>query len=322
MHKTNNARPDAFFQQFRHWDLNLLVVLDALFTEDGNVTRAAQRVGLSQSALSHALNRLRDMLGDALFVKQGNRMQATARTRDLAPLVSLWLEQIRECLNPPLFDPASVESEINVAIPEHLERLVLPALLRHFVHEAPNLHFHSRPVPIAQLAEAFSQGRIDMAIIGNDWDSGEGYLQQTLAYSRFMYVYHPAMLALPEPASLAMLASVPQLASNYSHKTATIIDNHFTAHGLKRRITATSGGITATPAILAASPMLTILPEIMITGNPLFNGFKMFPFEPDDVRVSLHLVWHRLHEHDPVHRYVREWIIRHFAGMDMHEPKT
>ena len=79
MNEMNNARSASFFQQFRHWDLNLLVVLEALYAEQGNVTRAAQRVGLSQSALSHALNRLRDMLDDPLFVKRGAKMQPTAR---------------------------------------------------------------------------------------------------------------------------------------------------------------------------------------------------------------------------------------------------
>ena len=74
MQNLNNGRTDTFFQQFRHWDLNLLVVLEALYTEQGNVTRAAQRVGLSQSAMSHALNRLREMLDDPLFIKRGHRM--------------------------------------------------------------------------------------------------------------------------------------------------------------------------------------------------------------------------------------------------------
>ncbi len=90
MQDMNNGRPDTFFQQFRHWDLNLLVVLEALYTEQGNVTRAAQRVGLSQSAMSHALNRLREMLDDPLFVKQGHRMQATRRAQQLAPVVAGW----------------------------------------------------------------------------------------------------------------------------------------------------------------------------------------------------------------------------------------
>ena len=153
MQNLNNGRTDTFFQQFRHWDLNLLVVLEALYTEQGNVTRAAQRVGLSQSAMSHALNRLREMLGDPLFIKRGHRMEATRRAMALAPVVAGWLEQIRTQLHPPEFDPATVQQEINVAIPEHLERLVLPALLGFLRKQAPGLHLHSRPVPMAQLTD-------------------------------------------------------------------------------------------------------------------------------------------------------------------------
>lgn len=315
MQNMNNMRTDTFFQQFRYWDLNLLVVFEALHCEQGNVSRAAKRVGLSQSAMSHALNRLREMLDDPLFVKQGHRMHPTSRALALAPVISDWLENIRGQLNPPEFDPATIQQEINIAIPEHLERLVLPALLGFLRQQAPGLHLHSRPVPMAQLNEAFAQGRIDMAIIGNDWEAKESYQHCQLTDSRFVYVYDARQLQFAESVSLAELAAVPQLASNYSHKTATIIDNYFSGHGLTRHIMATSGGITAIPAILAECPMLSILPEIMIADHPLFESLVRRPFEPDNVRATLHLVWHKLHEHDDVHRFVRDWIVQHFSGM-------
>ncbi len=315
MQNMNNMRTDTFFQQFRYWDLNLLVVFEALHCEQGNVSRAAKRVGLSQSAMSHALNRLREMLDDPLFVKQGHRMHPTSRALALAPVISDWLENIRGQLNPPEFDPATIQQEINIAIPEHLERLVLPALLGFLRQQAPGLHLHSRPVPMAQLNEAFAQGRIDMAIIGNDWEPKESYQHCQLTDSRFVYVYDARQLQFAESVSLAELAAVPQLASNYSHKTATIIDNYFSGHGLTRHIMATSGGITAIPAILAECPMLSILPEIMIADHPLFESLVRRPFEPDNVRATLHLVWHKLHEHDDVHRFVRDWIVQHFSAM-------
>ena len=230
MQNMNNMRTDTFFQQFRYWDLNLLVVFEALHCEQGNVSRAAKRVGLSQSAMSHALNRLREMLDDPLFVKQGHRMHPTSRALALAPVISDWLENIRGQLNPPEFDPATIQQEINIAIPEHLERLVLPALLGFLRQQAPGLHLHSRPVPMAQLNEAFAQGRIDMAIIGNDWEPKESYQHCLLTDSRFVYVYEARQLQFAESVSLAELAAVPQLASNYSHKTATIIDNSDIPH--------------------------------------------------------------------------------------------
>lgn len=309
----NNSRNDAFFQQFRYWDLNLLVVLEALFTEQGNVTRAAQRVGLSQSAMSHALNRLREMLDDPLFVKQGQRMQPTKRALTLAPVVSDWLEQIRLQLNPPVFDPATIEQEVNIAIPEHLERLILPPLLRFLRREAPGILLHSRPVPMVQLAESFTFGRVDMAIIGNDWDAGEGFLQQQLINSQFVVVYSDDQVQFEPDMTLEQLAKLPHLASNYSYKTATTIDNYFAAHGLTRQIMATSGGITSIPAILRECAMVSILPEIMIADHPLFDQLVKRPFAPQQVSATLQLIWHRLHEHDPVQQFIRHWIIQYFA---------
>lgn len=316
MQKMNSSRNNAFFQQFRYWDLNLLVVLEALFTEEGNVTKAAQRIGLSQSAMSHALNRLREMLDDPLFVKKGQRMLPTKRALSLAPMVSDWLEQIRQQLNPPEFDPSEIEQEVNIAIPEHLERLVLPALLGFLRREAPGMLLHSRPVPMVQLTEAFTQSRIDMAIIGNEWDIGEGFLQHQLTSSRFVMIYDEQQLQFGEQEiSLEDLSRLPHLASNYSYKTATIIDNYFSAHGLSRKIMATSGGITSIPAILRECKMISILPEIMVAHHPLFDDLVMRPFAEEQVRATLQLVWHRLHEHDPVQQFIRDWIIQHFAEM-------
>lgn len=316
MHEMNSSRSDSFFSQFRYWDLNLLVVLEALFAEQGNVTRAAQRMGLSQSAMSHALNRLRDMLNDPLFVKQGQKMQPTKRALALAPMIAGWLEQIRMQLNPPIFEPANIDQEVNIAIPEHLERLVLPALLRFLRQHAPGIRLHSRPVPLVQLAEAFMQGRIDMAIIGNEWDAGDAFIQQQLSSSRFVVIYAENQLQFGEQEiTLDMLAKLPHLASNYSYKTATIIDNYFAAHGLSRTIMATSGGITSIPSILQECAMVSILPEIMVADHPLFQTLVMRPFAMGQVQATLQLVWHRLHEHDPVQQFLREWISRHFAEM-------
>lgn len=315
MNEMNNARSASFFQQFRHWDLNLLVVLEALYAEQGNVTRAAQRVGLSQSALSHALNRLRDMLDDPLFVKRGAKMQPTARASQLAPFVAQWLDQLQVELSPQLFDPMTIKASLRLGMPEHLERLLLPDLLRYLGTHAPGIHIHVKAVPIFQLSDELDNGGIDLAITGAQIDLSEGYQQQLLTRSHFVYVYNPKLLTLPDNPTLEELAAVPQLTTSYAHNTTSIIESYFQAHGLKRKIMATTSGITAIPAIIAMCPVLVILPRLMITQYSLFDEFNVLPFADQDVNVPLNLVWHRLHDHDPAHQYVRDYIVQQFTTL-------
>src|SRR6202171_5630672 len=98
-------------------DLNLLVALDALLLE-ANVSRAAIRIGLSQPAASHALQRLRDMLGDPLLVRTGSRMELTPRAQALRGPLAQVLDQVRGLLIPDDFDAASSERQFRLMMPD------------------------------------------------------------------------------------------------------------------------------------------------------------------------------------------------------------
>src|SRR5690606_14115377 len=117
-------------------DLNLLRVFDALY-EERNVTRVGVRLGLSQSAVSHALNRLRGLLDDELFVRGAKGMSPTARARELGPRVHLALRQIQDALMPSAFDPAVSERRFVVAASAYASAMLLPALMARMAEEAP-----------------------------------------------------------------------------------------------------------------------------------------------------------------------------------------
>lgn len=318
MHHMNNARTDSFYQQFRRWDLNLLVALDALMVEQGNVTRAGNRLGLSQSAMSHALNRLRDMTGDPLFVKRGAHMVATERALQLSGAIASLLEQIKMQLKPPEFDPATVETVLRIGLPEYMEGLLLPALLSYLAEHAPGIQIHVRPVPIQQLMSALNEGLIDLAIAGVPLTLPDGYLRTPLLETRFVFIYNANLLRLPEPARLADLAAVSHLASNYVHNTATIIDNYFEMNGYRRHIVATAAGLTSITAIIETCPFVAIMPEVLVYQQPIFEHLKVQPFF-SEVSVSLEMVWHRVHEFDRAHQYVRDFIAAHFHQLQQRQ---
>src|SRR5262245_44173228 len=119
-------------------DLNLLVALEALL-EEQSVSRAAHRVNLSQPAMSHALNRLRNLLGDALLVRAGARMQLTVRAEGLRYPVHGALERVRKLLTADVFDPATSQRTFRLFVADNAADLVLPPLWVRMQRLAPNI---------------------------------------------------------------------------------------------------------------------------------------------------------------------------------------
>src|SRR5258706_2533346 len=119
------------------FDLNLLLAFDALFSER-NVTRAARRVGLSQSALSHALKRLRAQLDDRLFHAAPSGMVPTARAQAMAEPVAQALGRLREALSPPApFSARALRRNFTVGASDYGELVILPRLVARLEKEAP-----------------------------------------------------------------------------------------------------------------------------------------------------------------------------------------
>jgi DNA-binding transcriptional LysR family regulator len=142
-------------------DLNLLRVFEILY-EEGNVTRAAGRLHLTQSAVSHALARLRDMLGDPLFVRIPSGLQATERAHQLAPRLKAALSEIRGVVATPVFDPAATSRRFTISAGSYFCPVIvrLIALAR---QSAPNVSLQIVDIS-ADLAQALDQQRIDVVL--------------------------------------------------------------------------------------------------------------------------------------------------------------
>jgi len=125
-------------------DLNLLVALEALL-EEQSVSRAARRVNLSQPAMSHALNRLRNLLDDTLLVRAGARMQLTVRAEGLRYPVHGALERVRKLLTADVFDPATSQRTFRLFVADNAADLVLPPLWVRMQRLAPNIRVEVRP---------------------------------------------------------------------------------------------------------------------------------------------------------------------------------
>ncbi|WP_323161573.1 LysR family transcriptional regulator [Pseudomonas fluorescens] len=153
MHRMNDLR---------RIDLNLLVILDALLGEQ-HVTRAAERLHLSQPAVSHALARLRDLLGDPLLVRAGSGLVPTARALELAAPLAEILAQVQSLLAPNTFDPASARRTFRIAMSDYGAAIILPGLIRTLRTEAPGIDLQISHASREGMVEGLLNGDIDLA---------------------------------------------------------------------------------------------------------------------------------------------------------------
>ena len=158
----------------RRIDLNLLVILDALLSEQ-HVTRAAERLHLSQPAVSHALARLRDLLGDPLLVRQGGSLVPTARALELAAPLAEALAQVQALLAPNRFDPASAKRRFRLSMSDNSAAIFLPGLVRTLRREAPGIDL--------QIIQASREGMVD-GVLNGDLDLAAGVFPDTPAELR------------------------------------------------------------------------------------------------------------------------------------------
>lgn len=146
------------------FDLNLLRVLDVLLRER-NVSRAAERLALSQPAVSNALNRLRDLLDDPLLVRVGRTMQPTPRALELEEPIRAALRQIEESLGEgSRFEPARSRQRFRIALTDYAEMLLMPRLLAHLAEQAPGVRIDVQHLSPRLPAEALEKGEIDLAL--------------------------------------------------------------------------------------------------------------------------------------------------------------
>ena len=176
----------------RRVDLNLLVILDALLSEQ-HVTRAAERLHLSQPAVSHALARLRDLLGDPLLVRAGSGLVATPRALELIGPLAEALAQVQALLAPNAFDPGTAQRTFRLAMSDYGAAIVLPELVRTLRREAPGIDL--------QISHGSREGMLD-AVLNGDIDLAAGVFPELPNELRSTPLFEERYVCLVDRASL------------------------------------------------------------------------------------------------------------------------
>jgi len=242
-------------------DLNLLVALDALLLE-ANVSRAAMRIHLSQPATSHALQRLRDLIGDPLLVRVGARMELTPRAQALRGPLAQALDQVRGLFVPDDFDATRSERQFRLMMPDLAVELLMPPLMEKITQVAPNLRIDVVPWRGPAIFTAEFARTIDMVIsIGNAF---RGFHRQLLYTDRDALAVrrdHPIAAKLSRRAAFLEARHVAVIIRGQNED---LIDSWLRGKGIERRIALVVSGYIEALHVAARTDLVAFVPRRLI----------------------------------------------------------
>lgn len=287
-------------------DLNLLAVLEVLL-ETHSVTATARRVGLTQSATSHALARLRAALGDPLLVRAGAAMVPTARATALAGPLRDALDGLRRAIAPPApFDPRKARRTLRLASADYTEVLLVPALARRLAVVAPRieLRFVSATSDPARLVAA---GEIDLFTGTATPDVVRGDLRwRTLLEERFVCLVRRGHPSARRGWTLEEFAALDHCLVSPRGQPGSIVDDLLAARGLARRVAVTTTHFLVAPFVVAGSDLVLTLPERVARRFAAHLPVRVLEPPVEVPRFTVGLVWHERQHADPVHAWLRE----------------
>jgi DNA-binding transcriptional LysR family regulator len=289
-------------------DLNLLVALDALL-EERNVTRAAERTGVTQSAMSHALARLRMLVGDTLLVRGKSGMVATARAEALALPIRRALEGIVVALESPKpFEPETAHLSIRIATSDYGELVLLPKLVRRLEREAP--HIDLRLIPHSgDSVGPLVEGAVDLIISPVRPDDGaHGVLAKKLFDESFVCIVRRGHPLAKKKLTLARFAAASHALIAPRGREGSLADDSLARLGLSRRVAVTLPHFLVAPHVVAESDLVLVLAARVASqlATPLGLVVLVPPRELGLTGFRMSALWHERTQHDPAHRWVRE----------------
>jgi DNA-binding transcriptional LysR family regulator len=293
-------------------DLNLLVTFEVLMAE-GSVTRAAVRLGRTQSAVSHALGRLRDQLGDPLLVKIGSGMEPSPFAQQLIADVRPILRSIQRIVSPPqAFDPATSNRVFRLAIADFAPTL-LPRVISEVQRLAPGVSVEWL-APMAQTMTAIADGQIDLALVTSSASVPDGVQRQTageLHSVTFARKGHPAIRSW----SAAAWSQWPHIQVQLGERGKSDVERAASDHGVKRRIGASVPNFSQVPALLSQTNLLATMTALVMDGAMQRFGLRALE-PPIPIRPTLFsFVWSFRLANDPGSRWFRTLVMEAYKDL-------
>ncbi|MBV8620511.1 MAG: LysR family transcriptional regulator [Curvibacter sp.] len=303
---------------YRNADLNLLKVFEALMTE-GNVTRAAHKLSLTQPTVSNSLRRLRETFDDRLFVRYGAGVRPTRRAVELWGALSRSLHTIRGALEGESFDPSISDGKFRVTMTDYVASIVAPRLLQRLAEAAPGMQCHTLPGTVVDFCPSLAEGKADFAVGAyNDDVQRPGFLRSrrlwSVDFACFMRRGHP--LATDRRMTLKKFLAARHVDVSLTAEHGGVYDRLLRSRGLQRNLVATVSHYSAAYEVVRRSDLIAILPWSQ--GLEVVRMDGLIRVAPPVVAPprTIELFWHERLESSALH----QWLIDLLVGMFAREP--
>lgn len=297
---------------FATFDLNLLRVLDALFRE-GSTVKAGSRLGLSQSAVSSALSRLRLALNDPMFVRQGNTLVATAYADGIRQDLHEELNRIEALLSPPdVFDPTVAEGNFKIAASDFFAEMLMPRLGDFLSKAAPKLRAQLVDLVPYDYVESLDRYDADLALIP-DTDLPSWISREPLFHSPFVVIAretNPGVVGLEDGAAMPMdhFCAMSHVLFSPEGKLTAMGDAALAKVGKNRHVAMTVPVFSGACRVVRGSDLIALIPEQLAAEVKTAYGLKVFqPPMPIDPPLIIG-IWHSLADTAPVSAWMRTQI--------------
>ena len=258
-------------------DLNLLVVFDALMRER-HVGRAAEQLFLSQSATSHALGRLRNLLGDPLFTRHPRGVEPTLRARALAAPIGDVLAGVRAIVRPEKpFDPKQLHRTFRVAAHDLTVLMVLSPLMSKLNKIAPGVDVRALAINHATVIDDLDRGKLDLAL-GALGDMPQRIVKTPSFRDSFIGIARKDHPRLKQgQMSLEVFVDLPHALVSWSGNVDGPVDRVLATLGLRRRVALTVTSFLALPFVVGSSDIISVLPRFAADQMAESAGLTLFP---------------------------------------------
>jgi DNA-binding transcriptional LysR family regulator len=309
---------------FRTLDLNLLRVFDEVMAER-NLTRAARNLSITQPAVSNALRRLREVLGDELVRRSGAGVEPTPRALALWPTVRDALRQLQHTLAPGEFDASTADTTFLLAMADATAAELIPGLVQIVEKEAPAISLRVLPLTTRDPRRMLEQEEVDMAIgyfpaviasLAARGQSGVGvaFETQRLYLGQYVCVMRRGHPLANAPLTLDDYCAARHLLVSFSGRPYGFIDQTLGALGRERRIVVTVNLFFTAGRVVANSDLLTVLPRHFVTVTGIDDQLVLRDLPFDQPMVHVDAIWHRRAQHGHAHEWLRTALLRSAAA--------
>ena len=314
----NSAQKPALLPNFRTLDLNLLRVFDEVMAER-SLTKAAHNLALTQPAVSNALRRLRETLGDDLLRRSGQGLEPTPRANALWPAVREALRQLQETLVPSPFDPATSNAIFVLAMADATAAELIPGLLNVVERDAPGVAIRVVPLSTRDPRKLLEREEADLAIghfpavladLTASAQSGGAisFAHQRLYEGEYVCVMRSGNPLAHGPLTLNRFCAARHMLVSFSGRPFGFVDEALASLQRQRRIVLTVNQFFTAGRVVAQSDLLTVLPRHFVRVADVGNELVIRPLPFDMPVVHVDVLWHQREQHSSAHQWLRSAI--------------